>query len=52
MTEEQQNVLYAVIGNMLPDEDDDDEEEGDDEMKHNLFDNDEQYDDGYLSHSD
>lgn len=52
MTEEQQNVLYALIGNMLPDEDDDDEEEGDDEMKHNLFDNDEQYDDGYLSHSD
>lgn len=51
MTEEQQNVLYALIGNMLPDEDDDDEE-GDDEMKHNLFDNDEQYDDGYLSHSD
>lgn len=50
MTEEQQNVLYALIGNMLPDEDDD--EEGDDEMKHNLFDNDEQYDDGYLSHSD
>ena len=53
MTEEQQNVLYALIGNMLPDEDDDDDyEEGDDEMKHNLFDNDEQYDDGYLSHSD
>lgn len=51
MTEEQQNVLYALIGNMLPDEDDYDEE-GDDEMKHNLFDNDEQYDDGYLSHSD
>ena len=51
MTEEQQNVLYALIGNMLPDEDDDDEE-GDDEMKHNLFDNDEQYDNGYLSHSD
>lgn len=52
MTEEQQNVLYALIGNMLPDEDDYDEEEGDDEMKHNIFDNDEQYDDGYLSHSD
>lgn len=52
MTEEQQNVLYALIGNMLPDEDDNDDEEGDDEMKHNLFDNDEQYDDGYLSHSD
>lgn len=52
MTEEQQNVLYALIGNMLPDEDDYDDEEGDDEMKHNLFDNDEQYDDGYLSHSD
>ena len=52
MTEEQQNVLYALIGNMLPDEDDDDEEEGDDEMKHNVFDIDEQYDNGYLSHSD
>ena len=53
MTEEQQNVLYALIGNMLPDEDEDDDyEEGDDKMKHNLFDNDEQYDDGYLSHSD
>lgn len=54
MTEEQQNVLYALIGNMLPDEDgDNDYEEGDDTMKHNLFENDEQqYDDGYLSHSD
>lgn len=56
MTEEQQNVLYALIGSMLPDEDGDNEyeeyEEGDDTMKHNLFENDEQYDDGYLSHSD
>lgn len=54
MTEEQQNVLYALIGNMLPDEDGDNNyEEGDDTMKHNLFENDEQqYDDGYLSHSD
>lgn len=53
MTEEQQNVLYALIGNMLPDEDEgNDYEEGDDTMKHNLFENDEQYDDGYLSHSD
>ena len=55
MTEEQQNVLYALVGNMLPDEDEYDDEyddEGDDEMKHNLFDNDEQYDNGYLSHSD
>jgi hypothetical protein len=40
MTEEQKNVMYALIG-MVADSNEDDEE-GDEKMKHNIFDNDEQ----------
>ena len=55
MTEEQRNVMYMMIG-MAQEEanNDDDEEEngGKEEMKHNVFDNDEMQPDTVLSHSD
>ena len=50
MTEEQKNVMYALIGQALEDAGAGDEE--DDDMKHNVFDNDEMYEDDYLTHSD
>lgn len=58
MTDEQKEAVYAIVGSMNEDDDDYDEyedddydyEEGDVEMKHNLFDNEEQVD--VLSHSD
>lgn len=58
LTEEQKNVVYALIGQALEDGgvDDEDEEdyedEGDNEMKQNVFDRDEQYSENVLSHSD
>ena len=60
LTEEQKNVVYALIGQALEDgdvdaedeEDYEDEDEGDNEMKQNVFDNDEQYSENVLSHSD
>ena len=54
LTEEQKNVVYALIGAALEGETDDDEDEGDDEedMKHNVFDNDEMNDENVLSHSE
>lgn len=60
LTEEQKNVVYALIGQALEDggvddedeEDYDDEDEGDNEMKQNVFDRDEQYSENVLSHSD
>lgn len=49
MNEEQKNVMYALIGSVL----EDDYEEGDEEdMKHNVFDQDEMMEDSYLSHAD
>ena len=43
MTDEQKNVVYAMIGQALEDagvdEDDEDDEGGNDNMKHNVFDN-------------
>lgn len=54
LTEEQQEVVYALIGMALEDanknENDDDDKKGDRNMKHNVFDNDERKQD-YLSHS-
>ena len=54
LTEEQQEVVYALIGMALEDanknENDDDDKKGDGIMKHNVFDNDERKQD-YLSHS-
>ena len=52
LNEKQKNVVYAIIGQALEDAgvyDEDDEE--DEEMKHNIFDMDQQENDGYLSHS-
>lgn len=50
MSEEQKNVMYALVGQALEDAGAGDEE--DDDMKHNVFDNDEMYEDEYLTHSD
>ena len=60
LTDEQKNVVYALIGQALEDggvddedeEDYEDEDEGDNEMKQNVFDRDEQYSENVLSHSD
>lgn len=47
MTEEQKNVMYAMIADTL----DENEDGGDEEMKHNIFDQDEVAG-GFLTHSD
>ena len=55
MTEEQQNVMYALIGMAQEGANNDDDEEengGKEKMKHNVFDNDEMQPDTVLSHSD
>ena len=54
MTEEQKTVMYAMVGQALEeagvtDEEDDKEEK---DMKHNVFDNDTETQDNFLSHSD
>ena len=54
MTEEQRNVMYALIGQALEDNEaqhSDYNNEGDDYMKHNVFDN-EMNDENVLSHAD
>lgn len=52
MTEEQKNVMYALIGQAIENDDIDDNEGGEGEMKHNVFDNDERNQSAFLSHSD
>ena len=57
MTEEQKNVMYALIGQALEDagankEDNEDEDGGNDKMKHNVFENDEMVQGTALSHAD
>ena len=55
LTEEQKTVVYALIGQAVEDatkENKTDSEGGNDNMKHNVFDNDEQMNEGVLSHSD
>lgn len=49
LTEEQKNVVYALVGEAL-----DGQEEGDEEVKHNIFDDEEFYtgQDAVLSHAD
>ena len=49
MNEEQKTVLYAMVGEAMGEND---ETEGGNEMKHNVFDQDEVYEGGFLSHSD
>ncbi len=54
LTEEQQNVVYAIIGELMESieaaDDEDEDEEDEESMKHNAFEND--YDDNYLSHAE
>jgi HK97 family phage prohead protease len=53
LNEEQKTVVYAMIGQALEDAGVDADDEGDDEeMKHNVFDNDEMMGEDYLTHSD
>ena len=52
LTEEQKNVVYALIGQALEDAGVNGEDEGDNEMKQNVFDNDEKNSGNVLSHSD
>lgn len=55
LNEEQKTVVYALIGQALEDagvsDDNDDDNKEDDEMKHNVFDNDDQEMDNVLTHS-
>ena len=51
MTEEQKTVMYAMIGQALEDAGANDDDEGDEDMKHNVFDNDYNQE-NYLTHSD
>ena len=56
MTEDQKNVMYAMVGQALNnadvDDEDDDSEGGNNDMKHNVFDADERNNEGVLTHSD
>ena len=52
MTEEQRTVMYALIGEALSDNSDNSDEGEDDDMKHNVFDNDDNYTGAVLSHAD
>ena len=54
LTEEQKTVVYAIIGKALEDsgETEDEMDEEDDNMKHNVFENEEVKQEGVLSHSE
>ena len=54
MTDEQQEVMYAMVGQALEENDipDDNGDEEEDEMKHNVFDKEEMQQSNVLSHSD
>ena len=55
MTDDQKIVLYYMIGEAIKEKggpDEDNEDEGGKNMKHNVFDQEEQYEDTYLSHED
>ena len=56
LTEDQKTAVYAVIGQALEDSEGNDEEEnngkGEDNMKHNVFENDNENQNNVLSHSD
>lgn len=56
MSEKQRNACYAVIGQLAEEaeksEDDEESEGGNDDMKHNVFDQDERQQDAVLTHSD
>lgn len=50
LTEEQKKVMYGLIGSMA-DDPEDESKGGEDDMKHNVFDNDKNEGKGYLSHA-
>lgn len=52
LNEKQKTVVYALIGQALEDSGMDDEEGDDEDMKHNVFDNDMQTPQNVLTHSD
>ena len=52
LTDEQKEVVYAMIGMALEEQNGDDEEEDEPAMKHNVFDTDNYDDSTYISHSD
>lgn len=60
LTEKQKKVVYALIGQALEDakggdeedEDEDEDEDGGNNMKHNIFDNDESYQGDVISHAE
>lgn len=52
LNEKQKTVVYALIGQALEDNGMDDEEGDDEDMKHNVFDNDMQTPQNVLTHSD
>ena len=55
LTEEQKTAVYAIVGQAVEDaidEDDEEEKEGEDNMKHNVFDNDMKESNGYIQHAD
>ena len=52
LTEEQKNVVYAMIGQALENGDSGEDKEDDTNMKHNVFDNDDKEKTNVLSHSD
>lgn len=52
LTEEQKNVVYYMLGNVIEDNADDDNDDGGEEMKHNIFDQDDATMNDVLSHSE
>ena len=52
LNEEQKIAVYALIGEMDNDDDDNDETEGGENMKHNVFDNEDNIQENVLTHSD
>ena len=56
MTDDQKTVMYALVGQALEQgaesDDDDDSEGGNDDMKHNVFETDEQNTEAVLTHAD
>ena len=52
LNEEQKTAVYAIIGQAIEDNGQENDEGEDENMKHNVFDNDENVQNGVLSHSD
>ena len=53
LNEDEQNVIYAIIGSAVEDKEEVEHSEGGDEtMKHNIFEQDEMVESGVLTHSD